>query len=374
MKHFAFILSLLLVISCVKDDPPKDENGSSGNGNGGFQDSTQVQQSPIKLIWQVPLAPGKELAHSDYPLLVGEDKIVFTTSLAATFNGMFVCDRRTGERLWTSENDEIIATSEYYKTSSGGDIFLSANKHVYKFDGENGNLEWSVSSRNGYDNLTQIGDYIYHVSEIGSGQAHVSYLLRTHKNSGKSETLFQLETAKNDGLEPSPLPPILWRNHNEDSILIFSCRNLDVGPIRNRLDLIAWNLSTRKLEWMNTEAGPKGLGTIHVPIIYDEKIFLKDSEHITCFDPESGRIIWQSGPMTGHSQTPLLFAENKLFVNPDGRDMYALDPDNGAIIWHKTGMEAPAAASHTLYYDGKLYSNGITDVVSKLHCIDPSTG
>ena len=78
--------------------------------------------------------------------------------------------------------------------------------------------------------------------------------------------------------------------------------------------------------------------------------------------------------MTGHSQTPLLFAENKLFVNPDGRDMYALDPDNGAIIWHKTGMEAPAAASHTLYYEGKLYSNGITDVVSKLHCIDPSTG
>ena len=367
MKMYWILIMTMALTACHKPpmledpdiDPPDDTTTISPHQN---------------VVWQVAHTEDTTGVASYIPVIV-DDRVVFVSRFNKPYDEVFACNKETGKVDWFWDNDfnRRVATAGGI-FAHGSTLMITDGVFVYNVDGTTGKTRWYSENRGGSIPINVIGDYVYDNISSGGLEYDEAFLLRSPIHTPRWDTLYSITKAANGGLSPGLVVPSLWVHPGGDSILIFHGRDLKFSPLTLDLDLYAFNLRTCQLEWHHEDVGQTNLGTLHPPLIYNDKVYLKDSEHVMCFDAFTGDQIWVQGPMSGNAHCDLVIAEDKLFINPDGQEIMALDLETGAKVWHYEGREVPAGAENIVYYKGVLYTNGISGGSSRLHGFRASDG
>ncbi|MEO6130226.1 MAG: PQQ-binding-like beta-propeller repeat protein, partial [Saprospiraceae bacterium] len=107
----------------------------------------------------------------------------------------------------------------------------------------------------------------------------------------------------------------------------------------------------------------------HIPVIYDDKIYINVGNSLICHNFGSGKRIWKIDFNADFLFSGYIIEDNQLLANCENDIFYCINPATGAIKWHAEG----AGTSSPLRYLNRIvyFSGGST---GRIHAIDTNTG
>lgn len=342
------LLSLLIpmLISCQIKDPIPQPDPDDNNG-------------PFEILWQVPLNEDTSECFSMAPA-VFNNKVVYSMLFYMDGYELFRgVNAQTGASLWhwmPPYPGEV--TSRLTRSRYENILAISHIDNYYGLDMNTGQPNWI--SRVGNDEITGshairiINDQVYSTHSNKIIDDTVSFLVRASLTTGSWDTVFQ--TTKKNGYRPTLYPPALWVSPTGDSILVFQNRQWNFALSDDRVDLIAYNLTTRQIKWEVNDFDPAGNSSIYNMLIHNDQVYFCGEKTLHCFDAATGAKRWSwttPVPTDNLLLTNLVIAEGRLFVKPTNeRNLYSLNPNTGEI---NTTYPCGAGGVLMTHHDGILY-------------------
>lgn len=309
----------------------------------------------LKVVWQRALMVDSVLNPSFTPI-VFNNNIIFSNHTG--FNNpdegerLIMFDGTNGNKLWEWE-DYIGRGSAAHFTSISiieNDLIYNNGKELYSINLEHGNTNWNFIIQNGCASnlLSTFGHYIFSEHEPCALDSDISHLVMTSASLANWDTIYT--KIKDSDKIPSLSPPGFWINPQGDTVLLF--QNRSFSPWGGQIDMIAYNLSKGKEEFQIIDMATGGNSNVRPPVIWNDKAYFAGTWEIFCIDMFSGDILWKFDQ--GQFMTcNLLIAEDKLIVNSDHSDLYALNPLTGEVVWHEP--TSGASSTDMVYHDGMVY-------------------
>jgi outer membrane protein assembly factor BamB len=97
--------------------------------------------------------------------------------------------------------------------------------------------------------------------------------------------------------------------------------------------------------------------------------------NIYCIDQQTGVVKWQwkSTGANGHlANGEWGFHDNKIFLRPGSKFIYAIDTETGAEVWAKPRIDIGEQYKNFVNYKGVLYATSYSN--TRLLAINPNTG
>ena len=335
-----------------------------------------IQTGPFKVLWQIPLNPDTADCVSMKPVLYNGNVLYSLLFYVDGYESLRMVDEKTGKSVWSWEpiwpGETLWRPSRFAKDN----LFVMTHwGPTYCVDMNSGQNLWANNVQNGNNsgspNLSNVGDFLYTEHSDRQILDTASYFVRANIYNGIWDTLFVLKIE--DGYRPGLLPPSLWVAPQGDSILIFQNRQWNFQASDGRVDLLAYNLSTRTFEWSVKDFDIVGNSNLVTPFIYDNKVYLQAEKKLYCFDAATGSQLWNwAAPLSWDNlmQANLIAAEGKIFVKPNNESsLYGLNLNTGQI--QVFIPNAGLGQCHMVYHNGIIYyasgGNG------KLCAVRPST-
>ncbi|HOF89655.1 MAG TPA: PQQ-binding-like beta-propeller repeat protein, partial [Armatimonadota bacterium] len=100
------------------------------------------------------------------------------------------------------------------------------------------------------------------------------------------------------------------------------------------------------------------------PVIVDGRGYIGgEDQHVYCFDPDTGRILWQSATTAGSVESSPCVVNGRVYAGSGQGILYCLDAETGATIWcFRTLGDTD---STPVYHDGAIYVGSATGDVGE---------
>lgn len=382
---YFLILSILLIgTSCEKTpiNPSKCKLPDCS-------DTVTIKPTPkdTQIVWETPFFEDKKNCVSMYPILY-KDNILYSRRLTVAGEPIIWVNKKTGKIETEINREENQTTSKVGNYLFENLLMLShGGTHFQVIDLENKKFQKLFEPRNyGGEGQPRIGGFgkfalITLYSNRALEDEYTNYLVKINMETGVLDTLFSITdtTCFKAGIESA----ILWQNPSSgDSLLLFQNRQYRfTGSLCapntaswGRVDIYAYNLSKRKMEWKQANVTPEtGSSSVFPLIITDNKAFFQGDKQGILFDCATGKIIWQRFFQNeGFVQTNSIIAENKVIMKSETNNMIALDINNGEIVWENP--KASSSSTNMIYHKGRVYWEGDQDGYGVLRGIRVSNG
>jgi outer membrane protein assembly factor BamB len=360
-----FFLPLLLHLqSCKKETLPPISNPWDQN-----LPERVVKYQPL---WKIPFHPdtsivGYNVNHLEDDILV----IGGRNGNQAYYKGI---DVRTQNVLWEHINPSV----GYYSNPlfHKGKVYLQDGGYFVRLDRVTGELEMevklpSIEFANPFGLI--LGDHLYQSFRFRNNSE--AWLGRSSLDDLKKwDTLYSIRRGVDIGLSRPNIQSVnLWIHpESQDSILLFQHRM----SMPNRVDVVAWNLSKKRILWKRENLTSLGNSTATQMNVINNRTYFMGGTALHCLDLFTGKTLWQWDHPSGINglilTQPLYDADrNVLFVRDMVTELRAFDPDTGEILWHNqdTGANTSDIGPMSLFNDVIYFTND-----SKLWAVDALNG
>ncbi len=358
MKMNALIIMIAMMLaSCGGHLPPEVDN----------KPPVEKKDTVFELVWETLMDTKEGVIPSDY-VQVWNDYFI-TTGDVEQPPLIRVFDKNTGEKAWEYINQNGLKYDIIYNAIKG-DIYIGiTGDGVFGFDLNQRKMKWQINLHQmnikfGW-NMTIRGDYIYQPVYWNFGQVNNSSakIIRIKYNTGEFETVYEIASV--DSLMDGFSAPVFWKNPDTGhDIMFFNNQNWNYfkSPQEVSQDLIAVDVDTRQVLWINAEFTPVASnGAIH-PIMYKDNIITGGDWSMYSFDARTGKLNWkrefpQPVPWSLWGQTEHLIKDNRLYVNEVGDYIWCLNADTGEVIWANSTDAPNCTPTMTYYKDMLVYTS-----------------
>jgi outer membrane protein assembly factor BamB len=370
MRLILILLVSVFFMNCRKEMIPVDPCACAG--------CCDTPETPIKLLWNQPLGPDT-LEYASMRPVVFQDKVLFSL-LFYLDNQDFLKMRsiNDGRLLWEWEPyiEPGILGLGIQNNDAKDNIYVGTTwSEIYGINMMNGSNLWGTKLKTdvglGMPRLKRVGDYFYHTHNDQSLACDNSYLARAPFTTGVFDTVFHLQIE--NGYSPHIETPELWVNGVGDSVLIFQNRQWNFPASDGKIDLYAFNLKTRQVDWKIDDIDPEGNSNVYAPLVYKDKVYFQGTKTCFCINAQTGKIIWKKRIKEYDHllSSNLLIAEGMLFLKPSNEAvLYALNPDTGQEIYQTP--DCGTSECVMVYYKGVIYYG--SDGKAKIYAIRASDG
>jgi outer membrane protein assembly factor BamB len=355
---------VLLIHSCKKETLPPIPYPSDKDFH-----KKVVKYQPI---WQIPLHPDTSFVYYNVNHL--EDDILVIGGMnqdQAYYKGI---DVRTQEVLWEHINPSLGRYSN--PLFAKGKVYLQSSGYFVCLDRATGELEMEVKLPSiEFANIFGIilGDHHYQCfryrdnSKAWIGRSSLDDLT-------KWDTLYAIRRGVDIGQSRPNIQSFnLWIHpESQDSILLFQHRM----SMPNRVDVVAWNLSKKRVLWKRENLTSLGNSTASQMNVINNKTYFMGGTALHCLDLFTGKTLWQWDHPSGINglilTQPLYDPDrNVLFVRDMVTELRAFDPETGEVLWHNkdTGANNSDLGQMSLFNDVIYFTND-----AKLWAVDALNG
>lgn len=356
------ITLLLLTITCCKRDEIVQPTPSGSINN-------------IEVIWTVPLNnQGNNYANLQ-PILYNNTLILGATPSNSANEIIYDFDKTTGQKLW-QWNDYLSSPNYTTKINiKDNKAIISYSYRDYVFDLQTGSTLWRYETPTGMEASARgnvIGDHIYHPWDTENlTRDSIAWLMRSPVDYSHWDTVFTIFSE--NGYSVSLEPPVLWMSPTGDSVLIFQNRSFNFPLLDGRIDLLAFNLRTKQLNWRINDLTIQGNSSTHPPIIFNNQCFFLGDYSLYSINLSTGQKDWEytvtGDPASNHlMQASCIVVNNKIYLKTTGGLFSCLDANTGQLIWKNDN--AGFNPSLLNFYKDKLYY--MAD--NKIYCVDANNG
>ncbi len=358
-------MMLFFLVACDKEDPTPMP--------------PIVQPKVFEKIWSTRIyeAPLENVG-SDNAYLYKDWYIVTGDHWSHPDPSLYAYDTRTGKLAWKWTQTGKYQQPGYNLVGKDNIIILSDSEGILAFDIETQQLLWEhihtdrqpIRFVGNVGQLPIYGDYVYKILNLNDFYGAESFY-RYNLFTGVQERIhtFQLDSLFR---APALSPPVFWINNTNNDTMMFVVNYLsrsDLGPGETPTDLIAYNLTKRKIEWTLKDLTPWGSNGLYPPSVYNNTIMVAGDWSIYGVDILTGTVKWRTQfPnllwLGNFTTTKHLLVENRLYVNPAAHDVMCINAENGSILWHNKNAAANCSPN-MLYNDDMLIigSFGLGSVV-----------
>ncbi|MEO7174518.1 MAG: PQQ-binding-like beta-propeller repeat protein [Saprospiraceae bacterium] len=330
----------------------------------------------VELLWKKPILDDTIDVGSKMPI-VYQSKAGLIHEFGGSNRLLTFRESNLGEILWTWQNPNYFGEDFTNKAPQifGDYMLLSGWNNMTVINLSTGIEVWTFNTKElgnycGGVYHTLIGDQIYlSVHECNSKRTQRK-LFRSSIINRNWELIYQHD--RNDGYEGNFMPSAFYNNSVGDSLLIFQDRMINFSTQDSRVDLIAFNLNSRIIEWKVEDIDPEGSSNVRAPTVYQSKVFFMGQRTIHCVTADSGKFVWErqypkesdgsyAKHFSGDMNLPVF--NNMLISHPDNQLMEALNPNSGIPIWiqsedsHQVNKVAGDPYEMILYKDYIIYSS-----------------
>jgi outer membrane protein assembly factor BamB len=336
--------------------------------------------SKLEIVWEKPISSDTAEWASMSPLLYNNEAIFSIFTFLERRDTIKYYDKKTGKlnKTWADYFPNRVQSMTNQETFLKKEklLFTSWND-VYCVSAESGKTLWRTQSTNGHPFISVAGDHVYHVFEEDKGGDRIaSHLIRKNINSNtlRWDTIHTQKTI--DNFEPNHELPTLWLSPQRDSILLFQIRYVNFKEIEkgSKIDLVAYNLNTKKEYFRFENADIYKGGSTTKPFVLNNKVYFPLTISLACYDLIEKKKLWEKDFGSGGHflrENSFLYVENKFFVKPFNEKLYQLDPNTGAEIWVGNNYGSGLGGSGIVYHNGILYYT--CDGDGKIYAIEIAT-
>jgi len=364
MKNMVYLyMMLFFLVACDKEDPtptppvilPKI-----------FEKiwSTRIYEAPLENV-----GSDNAYIYKDWYLVPGGHGSNFDPSL-------YAFDTKTGKLAWKWTQSGKYQEPGYNLVGKDNILILSDSDGILAFDIETQQLLWEhihtepINYLGLVGQLPIYGDYVYKNLSFNNFYGPAC-MVRYHLETGKEERLYTFPIEP-DGKSPNLSPPAFWVSPDSGDtlmIVVNGRERVDLAPEESPTNLVAYNLSKRKIEWTLEEYTPWGTNKGYPPAVYNNTVMVAGDWSIYGVDILTGTVKWRTQfPnllwLGNFTTTKHLVVGDKVFVNSGLYSVACLNAETGTIIWHNKNAAANCSPN-MLYNDDMLIigSFGLGSVV-----------
>ena len=323
--------------------------------------------SPLEVVWQVPIRPDTSLGFGFDPIFVGESIFFGSKPTPLSAEKMHLIKvSKTGHVVWQISPDENSICDEIKSLESSGHVMVGdllycvCKNQPIVIDMKNLLLqnEYAIDSSTAYQ-ISSFDQLLFYTTKFGSlGTGYdSSVLVVADPFSGRQKTLFR--QGKNGDFNPNLYPPeVFVNNPTGDTLLVFQNRQWDFTNSANggRVDLFCWNMSADTLVWQIPEIDPYGNSSVCKPLYHDGLVYFRGFQTLHAVNVETGEQVWMHefpGDFDDLLLGNMLIAEGKLIVKSSTEGIHAFDPGTGALLWER--YDAGNTSCYMSYFDGSVF-------------------
>ena len=327
-----------------------------------------------KLLWHHRMGPfNNDFGAASSPILVGDKVILCQDHDTGSF--LMALDKRTGEKLWTTDRSEFprnYCTPIVWKNQGKPQIVVAATLRVVGYDVETGKEAWTVRGISRTVCMTPVvGDdnHLYVAGWAAGGDKDAPIRIVPF-----AEVVASLDANKNGKLEEKELMdgPVKQRFTQID-------RNNDDSLDVTEYDYFRELLEKGRNIVLSIRPDPQGDATVsHIawesdrfvpfcasPLYVDGLVFtVKDGGIVSCLDAATGKM-HKSGRLPNtddYYASPVAGGGKVYFVNQEGK-LTVVNADRAWKPLHTADFEEEVYATPALL-DGRIYLRTAT----KLYC------
>jgi hypothetical protein len=203
-----------------------------------------------------------------------------------------------------------------------------------------------------------------------------NYIIQHDLNNNLLDTIFDLKENSCLFLKLSPLT--FFINNNNDIITVFkrikTPYDLDCSAkfSSGAVDLISFNITKRKIEWMKEDFIEYNQSSSNFPIpIENGKLIIFENNIVYQIDVNTGNIVWQS-IIPNVFFTNSVLKNNVLILESYNKNLVALDINNGSLLWKYNG-EGLYSENYQIFKD-VIYFVNFNDYLYEIKGINLKTG
>lgn len=301
--------------------------------------------------------------------IFSEGNNVIITGAQDYHSFVYAFDKITGERVWDLKIDHNYFASAVH---NNGNLVLQSYKRVVLVDVINGRVvhDYTQESNKAGNTFGQLlGDHYYYTrSTLDEGK---SWVVRSHVSDFQNwEAIYFLKIGEDTGgSRPNIQSYNLWVDpETGDSIIVMQHRM----AFENRVDLLAWNMTKKKLIWKHDRISPSGNSANAQIKIFNGKAYFCADTIMYCVDIKTGNILWF------HREGGIMFndpiyaeKEGAIILKLTSDKVISFDESTGNILWESNSL------GHTSVDAGQaVYHNSIIYLCTshRLHAMSAITG
>lgn len=354
---YSLIILISLLFSCKKEIPQPPDPCTNPPCN--------TDTLPKEILWQLPSQPDSSTCLSNYPLIYNNE-VIFTKFLCEYGVPVFFIDKTTGKQIDYNYDVKMGSTAENLSQYIYSNYYVVHNWHyTYIFDLEQHKLikTWNIRDF-GAEGEPRTNGIAYWMFQGWSTQAGVgknyfsSSMVRRNIITSAFDTICTIKS--DECYTPTLEAPAFWITPQNDTVIIFHNGQYRFGgnpckmPAGYRTDLYAYNITKDKMEWTAQDIAITKQASVHLPVIFDNKVFFQGANEVFVFDCFTGQLIWSRYfPGEGFFNTNAVLAEGKFILKSESDRMIAVDASTGATVWDNP--TAGHSNTNMIYYKGKVY-------------------
>jgi outer membrane protein assembly factor BamB len=339
--NFSVLLLIVFAISCKKDSKSNTPTPAKAVVYVGGQDNNlyALNAQNGNLIWKYK--SGGNFSYSAPTLVNG---ILYSTNVD---HNLYALDAASGKLKWKFAAASTVISSP--AVVNGIVYFGSDDHYIYAVDAISGNLKWKYQTTQNVDSNPAVSNGVVY---IGCADGN----------------LYALDAIAGN---------LKWKYYTGspivESSVVVSNNVIFIGNRGGYLSAI--NADNGQLKWIFSADGISleqsrpliNNGVIYLASWYNVKDF-KQAGSLYAIKESDGSLIWKGLNGQGFTSGPV-YADGKIFINSDDRNMYAVDATTGMEIWKKSIVANGAVPTVA---NGKVFAGGGGS--NAFYVLDASTG
>ncbi|MFY8001590.1 MAG: PQQ-binding-like beta-propeller repeat protein, partial [Candidatus Kapaibacteriota bacterium] len=163
---------------------------------------------------------------------------------------------------------------------------------------------------------------------------HLTSYEKGTMNDGNTSIIFPISTSL--GYRNIVDAPSSFLAQNGDTMLVTTRGGLKLSDVTAAPTyLILYNLTKRLLVYDSLQ---QARGAIHLPEIYNTKVYMCIGGGIQCNDIYTGKPLWRRDFQTSFLFSGLTVSDGKVFAGGEDTNFYCLDAETGSTLWQLKGI------------------------------------
>lgn len=313
-------------------------------------------QSNDKPVWQTPISDGG-LTFASLPVTMTNYGVILAGQ-KSNKQSIVCVDKNTGKFLWewtdyfqNQTNININGFHIYQNTLAAYNI-----GSIYAIDLLTGKSTWRLANRGGgIAGLSGIGKTFFYAND--------TTIEKGTMNDGNTSIIFPISTSL--GYRNIIDAPSSFLAQNGDTMLVTTRGGLKLSDATAAPTyLMLYNLTKRFLVYDSLQ---QARGSIHLPEIYNTKVYMCVGGGIQCNDIHTGKPLWRRDFQTSFLFSGLTVSDGKVFAGGEDTNFYCLDAETGNTLWQLNGIVGGS--------DKPFVMNGVVYFTrTYLYAVDINTG
>jgi len=261
-----------------------------------------------------------------------------------------------GNELWTwgDYSPEITNKKVSHTIFSENYLLVSSHTDNYSINTDNGTTNWTFVKEYGGPLISYNEELDLVLKTFRDGQAPGSdstYIeISSNHSNGEFKEVFKIR--KSDDYEVHIPGVASYLNPEGDTILIFQNRQIVVNPYDGKIDLYAYNLTKKEIQWFKEDIGD-GESNLRPPLIDGDYVYFCGQFHIFCYEKESGNLVFERKLYHTFQGANFLIWEDLFITNLDNGDLIAINKLTGETVWAKEDLTG--CCTELRIFDDKVY-------------------